>query len=66
MTGVDRGLHRRGARRLDADDLDVGLGLLDRGGDAGGQSAAADRHEHRGDVRPLLEDLEARRRPGRR
>ena len=31
---------------------------LDRRGDAGDQSAAADRHEHRRDVRALLEDLE--------
>ena len=39
----------------------AGPRLLDRGRDAGGKAAAADRHEHRRDVRTLLEDLE----PGR-
>ena len=41
--------------------FDRGRGLLDRRGDAGDQPAAADRDEHRCDVRALLEDLEPER-----
>ena len=61
VAGVDRRFHLGGAGRLDADDLHVGPGLLDGGRHASGQSAAADRHEHRRDVGPLIEDLEAGR-----
>src|ERR1019366_7763364 len=45
--------------RLDADDADFGIGFLQRAGDAGDQSAAADGHHDGFDVGDLLEKFEA-------
>ena len=59
LAGRNRGRHLRRALRLDGDDSHRGLRQLDRRGDARGQPAAADRHEHGADVGTLLEDLEA-------
>jgi hypothetical protein len=50
---------RRGALGLYADDADVGVVRLHATGDAGGEPAAADRHDHCPDVGHGLDDLEA-------
>ena len=62
LAGGDRRLHAGGVVRLDADHLHLGPQELDVGGDAGGEPAAADRHEDRLDrVRVLAQDLHADR-----
>ena len=61
MPGIDGAFHFGRAGGFDTDDFHVRTGLLDRGGHAGGQSAAANRHEHGGDVRALVEDFETSR-----
>ena len=52
------GVHARIELGLDADDLDAGLQRLGRGGDAGDEAAAADRHDQRIDVGRVGEHLE--------
>ncbi len=52
----------RTRRDLYADDLDRGTGELDRPGEAGGEAASPDRHDHLRHVGHLFEDLEAERR----
>ena len=53
--------HARRAGRLDADDPDRRLDVLDRHRDAGDQPAAADRHDDDVDLGPVADDLEAER-----
>ena len=43
----ERGVHRGGVHRLDADDAHLGAQVLHVGADARGEPPAADRHEHR-------------------
>src|SRR5689334_4386640 len=52
-------LHGRQARRLHADDLHFGPQFLDRAGYADNQSAAAHRHDHRFELRALLEQFKS-------
>ena len=58
---LERLLRVRGELRLDPDDPGVGHERLDGDRDAARQPAAADRDEDRGDVRQVLDDLEADR-----
>ena len=55
----DGGLHRGQDLGLDANDLDLGVGLLDGASDPGDQPAAADGDDDRVEVGVLLEQLEA-------
>ena len=57
--GREAPVHRVGALGLDAEHQALGLELLDRTSDAGDQTAAADRNDHRIEVRRLLAPLEA-------
>ena len=52
---------RRAGRRLDADDLDVGLDRLGRGRHARDQAAAADRHHQHVQIRRRRQHLERER-----
>ena len=45
--------------RLDADDADFGVGLLERAGDAADESAAADGHDDGFELGHLFEEFEA-------
>ena len=58
---VEAATHRRGARRLDAVDANLRVRLFDRDEHSADQPTAADRHDHRVEVRCLLEQLEPRR-----
>ena len=60
LAGGDRRPHAGGVVGLDADYPHLGAQELDVGGDAGGEPAAPDRHEHRLDrVGALTQDLHA-------
>ena len=59
---IERRHERRAGARLHADDLDLRASRLQRPGDPAEQAAAADRDHHLGEVRHLLEQLEAQRR----
>ena len=58
---LDRALHARRLRRLDAIDLAVRLQVLDGIGHARDEPAAADRHQHGLHVRQLLQNLQPQR-----
>ena len=51
---VQRARHRGGVHRLDPDDADLRVDVLDVRGDAGNETAAAHRHEHRVDRLGML------------
>ena len=50
-----------GKLRFDPENLGVGASGLDRGADAGGQTAAADRYQHVLDIREVVGDFQADR-----
>ena len=58
---TDRLAQRGRGLRLNRDDAHARRQRLHRGGDSGDEPAAADGHDDRGDVRPLLDHLEADR-----
>ena len=60
--GRERLVHRVGLERLDADHLHVGPKHLEVTGNAGDETAAANRHEHgEGPILAVLQDLRADR-----
>ena len=58
LSGREAPPHRVRALRLDPEDLAAGQRQLDRRRDAGAEAAAADRHDHRVEVRGLGRELE--------
>src|SRR5581483_2698064 len=56
---VQTAAHRGRAARLDAVDANLRIGLLDRDEQSRNEAAAADRHDHRVQIRDLLEQLQA-------
>src|SRR5262249_55206902 len=60
-SGLDAHLHRRSVGGLDADHANLRVPGLDRHGDAGDQTAAADRDDHGLDLGPVLHDFQAQR-----
>ena len=60
--GDERVAVRRAGLDLDADDAHLGPRLLDDAGDPADQPAAAEGDDHRGEVRDVLEQLQAQRR----